>query len=253
MKPWVLILVLFTFLSAKSNDAVKALLDKAMAAQKKYQETTAIDIYKQALKIDSINFTALYNIAYLYQRQGWMEEGINNEKAKTLYTTFKKYADVLYRHYPNTFEANVVRAGAFARMARYQPAKERVLAAWEIKKYGEIAYKLNPTHPDVLHMLAWWNYELTKPTWIERKLSDLLFGGLPKGATMDNAFSFLKKAMQVKPNYIVFFYDMAVFFIHTGDELKAIENLKKAISMKANSPEEVQYIGLAKKKLESIE
>jgi len=253
MKYALSILVLFFFLSAKSNDAVKALLEKAQAAQKKYQETTAIDLYKQVLKLDSINFSALYNVAYLYQRQGWLEEGVNNEKAKSLYTTFKKYSDKLYRHYPNTFEGNVVKAGASARMARYQPAKERVLAAWDIKKYGEIAYKLNPTHPDVLHLMAWWNYELTKPTWIERKLSDLLFGGLPKGANMENAFTFLKKAMTMKPDYLVFYYDMAIFYIHSGDETKAKDNLKKAMSMKANSPEETQYIGLAKKKLASLE
>ncbi len=243
--------LLFVF-SAYGNETLKALLDKAMAAQKKYQETTAIDLYKQVLKIDSINFVALYNISYLYQRQGWLEEGINNEKSKQLYTEFSKYAKLAYRHYPNTFEGNVLMAGASARMARFLPAKERVQAAWDIKKYADIAYKLNPNHADVLHMLAWWNYELTKPTWLERKLSDLLFGGLPKDASIDNAFKFLEKAMKVNPNYLVYFYDMAVFFLHVGNKVKATEYLNIAIKMKPDSPEEVQYLDLSKKKLELI-
>lgn len=243
--------LLFVF-SAYGNDNIKALLDKAMAAQKKYQETTAIDLYKQVLKIDSINFVALYNISYLYQRQGWLEEGVNNEKSKQLYTEFNKYALTAYRHYPKTFEGNVLMAGASARMARFLPAKERVQAAWDIKKYADIAYKLNPNHADVLHMMAWWNYELTKPTWLERKLSELLFGGLPKDASMENAFSFLQKAMKVNPDYLVYFYDMAVFFLHVGDKTKAKEFLNAAIKMKPDSPEEVQYLDLSKKKLATI-
>lgn len=243
--------LLFVF-SAYGNDTIKTLLDKAMAAQKKYQETTAIDLYKQVLKIDSINFVALYNISYLYQRQGWLEEGVNNEKSKQLYTEFSKYAHTAYRHYPNTFEGNVLMAGASARMARFLPAKERVQAAWDIKKFTDIAYKLNPNHADVLHMMAWWNYELTKPTWLERKLSDLLFGGLPKDASMENAFKFLEKAMKVNPDYLVYFYDMAVFFLHVGDKVKAKEFLNAAIKMKPDSPEEVQYLDLSKKKLAAI-
>jgi tetratricopeptide (TPR) repeat protein len=252
-KNW-LLLIAFLFFTHNvfSNDTLKALLEKAMAAQKKYQETTAIDLYKKVLKIDSINFTALYNIAYIYQRQGWLEEGINNEKSKQLYTEFNKYALTAYRHYPETFEGNVLMAGAAARMARFLPAKERVHAAWDIKKFADIAYKLNPNHADVLHMLAWWNYELQKPTWLERKLSDLLFGGLPKGASMDNAFLYLQKAMKIKPDYLVYYYDMAVFYLQTGNTVKAKEYLNKAISMKPDSPEEVQYLDLSKKKLASI-
>lgn len=236
-----------------ANDATKGLLEKAMAAQKKYQETSAIELYKQVLKLDSVNFTALYNIAYLYQRQGWLEEGINNEKAKQLYTEFKKYAERAYRHYPNTFEGNVLMAGAAARMARYLPAKERVHAAWDIKKYADIAYKLNPNHADVLHMMAWWNYELQKPTWVERKLSDLLFGGLPKGASIENAFAFLEKAIKINPNYSVYYYDMGVFFLYKGDNVKAKEYFKRALGMKPNSPEEVQYVDLAKKRLADLD
>jgi tetratricopeptide (TPR) repeat protein len=101
-------------------------------------------------------------------------------------------------------------------------------------------------------LLAWWNYELTKPTWLERKLSQLLFGGLPKDASIDNAFKFLEKAMKINPNYLVYFYDMAVFFLHVGNKVKAIEYLNTAIKMKPDSPEEVQYLDLSKKKLELI-
>jgi tetratricopeptide (TPR) repeat protein len=236
-----------------ANDAVSDLLQQAENAQKNYFETKAIELYKKVLAIDSVNFKALFNIAFLYSRQGWLEEGINEEKTKKNYELCMKYAQQGYRHYPNTFEANLMMAGATARYARFMDAKGRVHAAWDIKKYADIAYKLNPNQAEINHLLAWWNYELTKPTWLERKLSGLFFGGLPKGATMDNAFAFLNKALKTNPNYMIYYYDLAVFFNHVGNKIKAIENLKKAVTIKPKAPEEFQYLELSKKKLAALE
>lgn len=235
--------------SAKAQENIETLLKLGAQAQAKYQEITAIEYYKKILDIDSVHFKALYQIAYLYQRQGWLIEDFNEEKAKEYYTIFQGFADKMYRHYPNTYEGNVLKAGAAARMAQYLPAKERVQAAWDIHKYAQIAYKFNPKNHDVLHMLAWWNYELTRPTWLERKISLMLFGGLPTGASVEKAIYFLKQAMQAQPNYLVHFFDMAIFLLGDGQKEKAIEYLNIALTMKPNSPEEVQYLALAKKKL----
>lgn len=236
----------------KAQDTIETLLKLGAEAQYKYQEITAIEYYKKILDSDSIHFKALYNISYLYQRQGWLIEDFNESKAKEYYTIFQKYADRIYRHYPNTFEGNIVKAGASARMAQYLDAKERVQAAWDIKKYADAAYKINPDNHDVLHMLAWWNYELTRPTWLERKLSLMFFGGLPTGASIEKAINFLQRAMKAQPNYLVHFYDMAIFLIGAGQKEKAIEYLNKALKMQPHSPEEVQYLALAKKKLSKI-
>jgi len=250
-------LFLFLFLLTSNlsfaSDTVSDLLQQAENAQKNYFETKAIELYKKVLAIDSINFKALFNVAFLYSRQGWLEEGINDEKSKNYYELCMKYAKQGYRHYPNTFEANLMMAGATARYAKYLDAKGRVHAAWDIKKYADIAYKLNPNQAEINHLLAWWNYELTKPTWLEKKLSAVFFGGLPKGATMDSAFAFLNKALKTNPNYMIYYYDLAVFFNHVGNKIKAIENLKKAITIKPKAPEEFQYLELSKKKLAALE
>jgi tetratricopeptide (TPR) repeat protein len=249
----VVVLWLFTFycisLVAQSKNDVSKLLEQAETAQKNYFESKAIVLYKKALAIDSLNFKALFNIAYLYSRQGWLEEGIDEVKTKKYYELCLHYAKIGYHHYPHTFEANLMMAGAIARYARFMDAKGRVHAAWDIKKYADIALKINPHNPEINHLLAWWNYELTKPTWLERKLAQLFFGGIPKGASMDSAFVFLNNALKTNPNYMVYYYDLAVFFNHVGNKLKAIENLKKAILIKPKAPEEFQYLELAKKKL----
>jgi tetratricopeptide (TPR) repeat protein len=249
------LIILFIFSSNISFalQDVNSLLQQAETAQKNYFETKAIELYKKVLAIDSVNFKAMFNIAYLYSRQGWLEEGVNETKAEQYYRLCMEYAKKGYRHYPNTFEANLMMAGATARLARFLDAKGRVHAAWDIKKYADIAYKLNPNQPEINHLMAWWNYELTKPTWLERKLSAVFFGGLPKGATMENAFAYLNKALVSNPTYMVYYYDLAVFFNHVGNKVKAIEYLQKAINIKPKAPEEFQYLELSRKKLASLQ
>lgn len=235
--------------NSQSSAEIDKLLEQAENAQKSYFEMRAIELYKKVLAIDSLNFKALFNVAYLYSRLGWLEEGINEDKARRYYEQCLHYAKMGYRHYPNTFEGNLMMAGAIARYARFMDARGRVYAAWDIKKYADIALKLNPNNPEVNHLLAWWNFELTKPTWLERKLAQLFFGGIPKDASIDSAFAYLYKALKLNPNYMVYYHDLAVFFNHVGNRLKAIENLKKAISIKPTAPEEFQYLEMAKKKL----
>lgn len=235
--------------TGQSSDEIDKLLQQAEQAQRNYFEMRAIELYKKILAIDSLHFKALFNVAYLYSRQGWLEEGINEEKTKRYYQQCLHYAKTGYRHYPHTFEANLMMAGALARYARFMDAKGRVQAAWEIKKYADVALRLNPDNPEVNHLMAWWNYELTKPTWLERKLAQLLFGGIPKDASMDSAFAYLYKALKIKPDYLVYYYDLAVFFNHIGNKLKAIEHLKKVLSLKPQAPEEFQYLEMAKRKL----
>jgi tetratricopeptide (TPR) repeat protein len=51
----------------------------------------------------------------------------------------------------------------------------------------------------------------------------------------------------------VYYYDLAVFFNHVGNKVKAIEYLQKAINIKPKAPEEFQYLELSRKKLASLQ
>lgn len=171
MKPQLPFLALFMGLSlfssslfGQTND-VEAMLKEAKHAQDSYQDAKAVALFEKILLIDSLNMEALYNAGYIYSRLGWMEEDYNEELAKNYYLKCKYYADKVYKYYPNTFEANLLMAGAIARLTKYGSTKERVTGAWDIKKYADIAYKFRPEDPLLKHMLAWWNYELSKPTW----------------------------------------------------------------------------------------
>lgn len=247
------IMLSFQFVSAQTKDAIPQLLEDAKKLRDTYQDAKAITAFEKVLQLDSVHMEALYNAGYLYSRLGWIAEDTDQDKAKFYYTKSKYYADRTYRHYPNSFEANLLMAGAIARLAQYGTTKERVITAWDIKKYADVAAKLRPEDPILKHMLAWWNYELSKPSWIERSMADMLFGGIPKGADIQKAISLMKELITYRPDYIVYRYDLALMYEYLGDEKSALQYLQSALSLTPKTPEEYNYVVAGKKFLARLQ
>lgn len=255
MKPAYLILLLlvssllpFSATFGQGSD-VQALLADAKAARDSYQDAKALVLFEKVLLLDSVNMEALYNAGYMYSRLGWMQEDYNEALAKLNYTRSKYYADKVYKYYPKSFEANLLMAGAIARLAKYGTTKERVTGAWDIKKYADVAQKMKPEDPLLRHMLAWWNFELSKPTWFERSMADMLFGGIPKGADVNFAIKTMKELISKRPDYIVYRYDLALFYEYIGDKINARQWLESALKLTPKTPEELPYIPAGKKLL----
>lgn len=235
------------------QNQVQQLLAEAKTAQDKYQEDKALALYDQVLKLDAKNLAALFNKGYILLRKGWMaEEDEDKTVAEQFYRKAQELAVKTYALYPHTFEANLSMAGTTARMAQFLSAKERVHAAWDIKKYADSAAFYQPNSPDLKHLLAWWNYELTKPTWLERSLANMLFGGIPGDADMGKSVKLMQELISYRPDYTVYQYDLAIFYNYIGNKDKAIELLKNVIKLTPKTPEDYGYLKSARKFLERL-
>lgn len=219
---------------------IEDLFAKANEARKAYKDMEAVAYYKQILQLDSNNFEALWNVSFLYQKAGWLET--LEAKKKQLLAEAMEFARKTYAKYPNTYHANIVMAGAIARMTEFRTAKERVTAAWDIKKFGDAAFGFNSKDHQVWYLLGWWNFELSKPTWFERSMAGMLFGGLPGGATVDKGIEYMKKACELMPGNIVYLYDLATFYEHKGDFTAAKSLVEKALIIQPLAPEDFIYI-----------
>ena len=214
------------------------LLAKAENAGRAYRDMEAINLYKQVLEIDSNNYKALWNISFHYQRAGALEE--NDEKKKDLLTNSISYAKKTFQKYPNLYHANLLMAGSIARMSEFMTTRDRVHAAWDIQKYADKAMSLNKNDPQVWYLLAWLNFELSKPTWLERSLAKMLFGGLPPGS-YEKAVQYLEKAIQLNSPSKMYLYDLATFYNHAGETEKAIELCRQSLNLNSSSPEDKLY------------
>lgn len=245
--PYFKILILFSccfLLSFKGT--VDDLLQKAEDARKAFKDMEAISYYKEILRLDSNNFHALWKTSFAYQRLGWLE--VNLETKKQLLENAIFYAEELYAKYPGTYEANLVMAGSLARMSEFLSSKEKVHKAHDILRYGEMALSMNPGDHQVWYLLGWLNFELSKASWMERSLANMLFGGLPEGMSMEKGIEYMEKANQLKPDCIVYLYDLATFYERKEDTTTAIRLTKKALALHPVAPEDFIY----HKKLENL-
>lgn len=236
------ILLLSPAFAQENDQRVMVLIQQGDLAKQSHENVKALELYQQALAIDKTNLQALFKTGYQLSRVGWLEEKKGNKDLAIQYYQKKKaIADILYALYPNSFEANFLKAAAAARLAKFDNAKGRVHASWDIQKYGEVAYSINPSHPDVLHMMAWFNFELSKPTWLERSAAKMFFGGLPQGASIEKAIDLMERTLATDPRYKVFLFDLAKFYAYNGKEAKALLLLDKLDSLPQERPEDEYY------------
>jgi len=234
-----ILLPLICSINVSFKGTVDDLLLKAENARKNFDDMDAINCYKQVLQLDSNNFQALWKISFVYQRTGWLESNI--ETKNKLFDNSLLYAKKLLEKYPATYEANIIMAGCLAWKSEFFTAREKVHAVRDIQKYGEAAFKLNPNDHQVWYLLGWLNFELSKATWVERSLANVLFGGLPKNMSLEKGIQYMEKAVELKPNYIVYIYDLATFY-ERANTATAIQLIKKALGINPVAPEDFIYL-----------
>ncbi|MCH8317029.1 MAG: tetratricopeptide repeat protein, partial [Bacteroidetes bacterium] len=72
----------------------------------------------------------------------------------------------------------------------------------------------------------------------EKTAANLLFGGVPEGASFEKAIKHYKTAIQIRPDYILYYYDLAVTYEEIDEDQKAIASLEKAIKLRPITPDD---------------
>ncbi len=222
--------------------------EKLIAAKK---EEAALEKFKAALKSDPFNYVAAWNASFLCSKIGNRQNDIN--KKKEYFVTAKQYAVKALKINPNDAESNFVMAVAMGRMALISGTKDKIAASRDIKKYADLALKFNPNHAGAWHVLGKWNYKMANLNFAEVAVANTLFGGIPPGATEDEAIRCYNKAITLDPTYILYQLDLAEVYNSKGMKDKAIETLKKAIALPPRTEDDPQYIQKGKELLATVE
>ncbi len=226
-----LLLGLFT-LSASAQP--ESLLNRADSLFSNYQEKAALEAYNKVLQEDSDNLEALWRTSLLYSRIG---NQLNSEDQKTEYYNFaKQRAEQALQEDSTNSQANFVMSVAMGRMALIVGARERVAASRDIKKYAERALRADSTNAGAWHVLGRWNMEISDLNFAERLAANVLFGGIPEGASNENAVEYIQRAIELNPNFALYYYDLAKAYEALGQEQQAIETCKEGLAQPTLAP-----------------
>ena len=213
-------LLLLSYRSSAQD--VAALLSRGAQLEGAFRETEALSAYQQVLSLQPHQLFALCRCSDLSCRIGNRER--NRDQKIALFRAGYRYAQDAYRLDSVNSEVNIAMAFSLARMALIQSGKEKVAAANDIKRFAGQALRSDPRNYKAWHILGRWNYEVSDLSIIERTLARWFFGALPE-ASLDDAIRDYEKSMQLKPDFLLNYFELARAYRREGRKNMAIDLL----------------------------
>ncbi|RFS20578.1 hypothetical protein DVR12_18625 [Chitinophaga silvatica] len=230
--------------------SVNEMVEEAKQLEKQMKETDALQKDKDILKIQPTELDALNQASQLSSRIG------NRQKDKadkiSYFNQAKSYAQEALKVDPNSAQSNLSMAIAMGRIALISGAKDKVAASKDVKKYAELAIKQDPNLAQGYHVLGKWNYEVANLNAFERGAAKMLFGGLPDGS-LQNAIANYEKCRQLDPGFILNYYELAKAYKENDQQDKAIDVLKKALTLRNITQDDASIKADCKKMLDDLQ
>lgn len=235
---------------ATAQSTVAELMESGARLRNSNNEALALTKYNKVLEIEPGNYEALHVASLLYSRVG---HRLPEKEKKTVYfRKAKDLADRAIKANPTDAEGYFVMSVAMGRIALIAGSKERVAASEDIKQNAETALRYNPSHAGAWHILGRWNIKVANLSFAERAAANLLFGGLPEGASNANAIKCYQNALKFSPNYILYMYDLAGAYVYNKQKDQAKETLRKLIALKASNEDDPAIQEEAKMMLDEL-
>ncbi len=213
----------------KKNDVQQeiALGDSAYFA---FDNARALEHYQKALEEDPQNFRALWKTARVYVDLG--REAKKKDRKKRLFTIADSLARKCVSLYPDSAEAHFILSMAVGRMAEFAGGKKKIRLSKEVKAEADKAIELNPNHDGAYHILGRWNYEIATLGWVLKAFAKIIYGGVPPGASVENAAKMFAKAVEIAPYKPVHRLEYGRTLIKLKRYAEAREQLQKCLELK---------------------
>ncbi len=238
MKTVILIPLLLAFRLLPAQDA-NEIIKEADRLESSMNDSQAILKYKEALKIQPNNITAICKVSELCSRIGARYKE-DKPKQTDYYNAAKAYAQGALKLDSFNSEANFVMALVMGREAMQRGGKEKIMAVKDIKHYADLSIKYNPKNYKAWFILGKWYYEISSLNYFERTAVKLFFGALPN-ADINDAIKCLEKSKSLNPGFVLNYLSLAKAYEKKNDEAMAKQNLAMMISLPDKTQDDAKF------------
>ena len=228
MKILTLLVIFFTIFIRSFAQDITSVINEANRLEALPNEKAAFQKFKDALKLQPTNLSALCKCSELCSRIGNREADAKSRD--NYYAAAVIYAKTALKISPTNDEANTAMAIAVGRTILIKSGKEKIAAVKDIKHYADIALKTNAQNFKAWHILGKWNYEVSNLNMMERAAAKVFFGGLPD-ASLKNAIASYEKAKAIKPAFLLNYIELARAYNRNGESEKAMAQLNKLMQL----------------------
>jgi len=237
------LLVLFTAFTFQSNED---LYKQGLKYRTERDNKNGLATFQKLMKADSANADYLANGSYFYSKVG---NTLATEKEKMDYYHKAMYlAKKSIKLNDKNAEAHYAYALALGRINENASSSQKIANSKLIKGECDKTILLNAKHAGAYHILGRWNRTIAAFSGFEKTMINTFYGGVPTGASYDEAVKAFQNAVVYEPKYILHQYELAVTYKDMGKKEYAKTWLTKAVELPANNEDDKD----AKKKCETL-
>jgi tetratricopeptide (TPR) repeat protein len=184
--------------------------------------------YLEALNAGSARFTVLHRLARV---ESMLSEVASGEESRELVAAAVTHAREAVKLAPDSAAGHLELAVALGRQALKEGPKTQLSLSREVKSEVDRALAIDPSLGRGWHVLAIWNRKLASLNFVERAVAKTVLGGVPRGATMENAVAHLQRAVALKPAYVNHRLELGRTFLQLKRNADARRELERAIAL----------------------
>ena len=201
--------------------------------------STAHREYSTVLEAHPRDYAALWRMARVESEMGEDARG-DDQRARVLAAVQRARAAV--QAAPDSAQGHVWVAATLGRQALKEGPKTRLALSREIKSEVDRAIAIDPGIGRAYHVRALWNRKIASLNFMERAAANTVLGGVPKGASMENAVQDLLKAIELEPAYVNHHLELGRTYMELGRWAEARAELERAHTLPpTSSPRDARY------------
>ena len=212
--------------------SVQDIWNEGMRFEEKFQDAEALECFMKILARNPGHFGSLCQASKLSSRLGARTDNLSEKKKKVLFakdlacramSADQLNADAHF-HY-------MVALGLVAEMA--DNPVEKLENARIIKREAEVILRLDSNYAAVYYILCKWHAALSGLSWVERLIANTVLGGIPEGASYTESLLCFQRAINLRPDYILFYYGLSKTLAGHGQQEMALKTLEQALLLPA--------------------
>jgi len=213
--------------AADAGDAVAA----GDSAYARADLAAALPLYQRALAAEPA-FGTLCRITRVESELG---EDATGEEQRRLIASSVEHARAAVAMAPDSALGHLWLAATLGRQAIREGPKTRLALSREIKTEVDRSIEIDPGIGRAYHVRALWNRKVASLSTIERLAASAVLGGVPKGASMENAVSDLERAIELEPDYLNHHLELARTYLQLKRRDDARRELERVLALPPTS------------------
>lgn len=212
---------------------------QGLSLEKEFKVEAALEKYELAIRQNPKDAKALTHASRMLSNIGGRLPNTEVTKKMELFESARKYSEKsieLNQADPDARLAYVISLGLISEIVT--SPHDKVRYAKNIHHEASSILQIDSTFAEAYFILGKWQYELSRLNWVEMMACKLFFGGFPEEISFQKALHYFTLANSYKPNYILFLYGLASAQHELGKTDKAVQTLRKALSLPLSEPDD---------------